>query len=200
MATNTTIDCSPRAGAGDERAFAELVERHRDPLLRYVARRFRPELAEDAVQEALLSAHRALIGGTRPADVRAWLSTIAWRRALDLTRRERDALPLDAGVAAKVAEDPEARAMQANELDRVVERDDELPERQLTALRLSALEGRSLEEIGDALDVGADTAKSLVARSRRTLSHRLAAADMGCDEVRVQMESAAMRGVRLAGT
>ena len=189
-----------RAGAGDERAFAELVERHRTPLLRYVARRFRTELAEDAVQEALLSAHRALIGGTRPADVRAWLSTIAWRRALDLARRERDALPLDAGVAAKVADDPEARAMQAHELDRVVSAMSELPERQLTALKLSALEGRSLEEIGDALDVGADTAKSLVARSRRTLTHRLAAADMDCDEARVEMESAAMRGVRLSGT
>ena len=85
-----------RAGAGDESAFTELVERHREPLLRYVARRFGPELAEDAVQEALLSAHRALLAGTRPADVRAWLSTIAWRRALDLTRRERAALPLDA--------------------------------------------------------------------------------------------------------
>src|SRR3954471_6339956 len=87
-----------RAGAGDERAFAALVARPRKPLLRYVARRFGPELAEDAVQEALLSAHRALRGGTVPADVRAWLSTIAWRRALDLTRRERDALPLDATV------------------------------------------------------------------------------------------------------
>jgi DNA-directed RNA polymerase specialized sigma24 family protein len=43
-----------RAAAGDELAFAELVERHREPLLRYVARRFNPELAEDAVQEALL--------------------------------------------------------------------------------------------------------------------------------------------------
>src|SRR3954451_13978725 len=89
-----------RAAAGDDRAFAELVERHRAPLLRYIARRFGPELAEDAVQEALLSAHRALIAGTRPVDVRAWLSTIAWRRALDLTRRERDALPLDAAVPA----------------------------------------------------------------------------------------------------
>jgi DNA-directed RNA polymerase specialized sigma24 family protein len=45
-----------RAGAGDERAFAELVERHRAPLLRYVSRRFSPDLAEDAVQEALLAA------------------------------------------------------------------------------------------------------------------------------------------------
>lgn len=189
-----------RAGEGDERAFDELVERHRVPLLRYVARRFRPELAEDAVQEALLSAHRALIGGTRPNDVRAWLSTIAWRRALDLARRERDALPLDAGVAAKVADDPEARAIQSNELDRVVAAMTELPARQLEALKLSALEGRSLEEIGHALDVPADTAKSLVARSRRTLTHRLAAADLDCGDARVEMEAAAVRGVRLSGT
>ncbi|MBE2317269.1 sigma-70 family RNA polymerase sigma factor [Solirubrobacter sp. CPCC 204708] len=189
-----------RAGGGDERAFDELVERHQKPLLRYVARRFRPELAEDAVQEALLAAHRALIAGTRPADVRAWLSTIAWRRALDIARRERDALPLDAGVAAKVSDDPEARAMQAHELDRVVSAMCELPERQRTALKLSALEGRSLEEIGHALDVGADTAKSLVARSRRTLTHRLAAADMDCGDVRLEMEAAALRGVRLSGT
>ena len=188
-----------RAGDGDERAFDELVERHREPLLRYVARRFRTELAEDAVQEALLSAHRALIGGTRPKDVRAWLSTIAWRRALDLARRERDALPLDAGVAAKVADDPEARALQAHELGRVVAAMNELPERQLTALKLSALEGRSLEEIGTALDVPADTAKSLVARSRRTLHHRLEAADLDCGDARVEMEASAARGVRLSG-
>src|SRR5690349_21077652 len=109
-----------RAGAGDEQAFAELVERHREPLLRYVGRRFSPDLAEDAVQEALLSAHRALLGGTRPADMRAWLSTIAWRRALDQTRRERAAVPLDADVAAGAAHEPEARAIQANELGRVV--------------------------------------------------------------------------------
>jgi len=188
-----------RAGDGDERAFAELVERHQDQLLRYVARRFRVELAEDAVQEALLSAHRALISGTRPTDVRAWLSTIAWRRALDLARRERDALPLDAGVAAKVADDPEARALQAHELGRVVAALSALPERQRTALKLSALEGRSLEEIGSALDVPADAAKSLVARSRRTLHHRLEAADFDCGDARVEMEAAAARGVRLSG-
>jgi RNA polymerase sigma-70 factor (ECF subfamily) len=188
-----------RAGAGDERAFAELVRRHRAPLLRYIARRFSPELAEDAVQEALLAAHRALLAGTRPVDVRGWLSTIAWRRALDLTRREREALPLDADVAAAAAQEPEAQVIQANELGRVVAAFAELPERQRAALRLSALEGRTLEEIGDALDVAPDTAKSLVARSRRTLSHRLAAAELDCDSVRVQMEDSAARGVRLAG-
>jgi RNA polymerase sigma factor (sigma-70 family) len=151
------------------------------------------------VQEALLSAHRALIGGTAPGDVRAWLSTIAWRRALDMTRRERGSLPLHAGVAAASAHEPEARVIGAIELGRVVAAFSELPERQRAALRLSALEGRSLEEIGDALDVPANTAKSLVARSRRTLTQRLAAADLCCDRVRVQMEDAAARGVRLPG-
>lgn len=151
------------------------------------------------MQEALLSAHRALVIGTLPADVRAWLSTIAWRRALDMTRREREAVPLDAGVAAASAQEPEARVIQSNELGRVVAAFSELPERQRRALALSALEGRSLEEIGDALDVAPDTAKSLVARSRRTLTHRLAAADLGCDGVRLQMEHAAQRGVRLPG-
>ena len=188
-----------RAGAGDERAFTELVDRHREPLLRYVSRRFSPELAEDAVQEALLSAHRALVGGTVPSDVRAWLATIAWRRALDMTRRERESLPLDADVAAGVASEPEARVLQTHELGRVVAAFSELPERQRTALALSALEGRSLEEIGDALDVPAGAAKSLVARSRRTLTHRLAAADLCCDRVRVEMEASAQRGVRLSG-
>lgn len=189
-----------RAGEGDERAFDELVARHQDQLLRYVARRFRPELAEDAVQEALLSAHRALIGGTRPSDVRAWLSTIAWRRALDIARRERDAVPLDASIAVKGADEPEARVLQAHELGRVVAAMSALPERQRTALKLSALEGRSLEEIGTVLDVPADTAKSLVARSRRTLHHRLEAADLDCSDARVAMEAAAIRGVRLSGT
>jgi hypothetical protein len=132
-----------------------------------------------------------------PVDVRAWLSTIAWRRALDLARRERDSLPLDTGVAS--ADDPQARVIEAQELGRVVAAFSELPARQRKALALSALEGRSLEEIGDALDVAPDTAKSLVARSRRTLTHRLAAADLDCAEARLQMESAALRGVRLGG-
>lgn len=189
-----------RVAAGDERAFDELVDRHRERLLRYVSRRFSRDLAEDAVQETLLAAHRALTAGAVPADVRAWLSTIAWRRALDMTRREREALPLDTEVAAGAAHEPEARVLQSSELGRVVAAFSELPERQRAALALSAFEGRSLEEIGSALDVPADTAKSLVARSRRTLTHRLAAAELCCAEARLEMEGAAERGVRLSGS
>ena len=175
--------------------------RHREPLLRYVARRFSPELAEDAVQEALLSAHRALVGGTRaratcapgcrrsPGGARwTWPGASATRCRSTPTSRP------------GAAHEPEARAIQTHELGRVVAAFSELPERQRTALALSALEGRSLEEIGDALDVPAGAAKSLVARSRRTLTHRLAAADLCCgDACACEMEAAAARGVRLSG-
>ena len=188
-----------RAGAGDERAFAELVERHREPLLRYVGAALLARAGRGrGPGGAALRAPRAR-DRDAPADVRAWLSTIAWRRALDMTRRERDALPLDADVAAAPAHEPEARAIQANELGRVVAAFSELPERQRAALTLSALEGRSLEEIGDALDVDADTAKSLVARSRRTLTHRLAAAELCCDGCGCRWRTPRARGVRLSG-
>ncbi|WP_205697928.1 RNA polymerase sigma factor [Conexibacter sp. SYSU D00693] len=166
-----------RTSAGDDEAFAAIVHRHRAPLVRFVAKRTgRPELAEDAVQEALLAAHRALRGGSVPDDLRPWLRTIAARRAIDLARRERDAVPLDDArcvLATPASTEPEAAVAAAAELDRVVATWSELPPRQRRALALSVLEGRSLREIADAFDVDVVAAKSLVARSRRTLVHRL---------------------------
>ena len=198
---DTIARLAARAGAGDERAFAELVERHREPLLRYVARRFRPSSPRTPCRRRCCPRTARCSAGRVPADVRAWLSTIAWRRALDLARRERDALPLDAASPAAPAQrargarDPGQRARPGR--GRVL-RAARAPARRRCAL--SALEGRSLEEIGDALDVAPDTAKSLVARSRRTLTHRLAAAELDCgDGARCEMEAAAARGVRLGG-
>ena len=174
---DTDRKLAARAGAGDERAFAELVERHRKPLLRYVARRFRPELAEDAVQEALLSAHRALIGGTR-ARGRAGVA-VDDRVAAGARPRPPRARRAAAGrrrSRLQRAQDPEARAIQAHELGRVVAAFSELPERQRTALAMSALEGRSLEEIGDALrrraGRGEVARRALAADARRTGSRR----------------------------
>src|SRR5215207_4961886 len=61
------------ARAGHERAFEAIVERYRRPLLR-AARRVLPEgRAEDALQQALLAASRALQRGDEVRDLRAWL-------------------------------------------------------------------------------------------------------------------------------
>ena len=160
-----------RAGAGDERAFDELVERHRDPLLRYVARRFRPELAEDAVQEALLSAHRALIGGTAAAG-RARVA-LHDRLAAGAGPRPPRARCAAAGLGrrrlqgdrrAGGAGDPGQRARPRR--------------RRVVGAARAPAHGPDAERARGPLAGGdrrcaatspADTAKSLVARSRRTL-------------------------------
>ncbi len=190
-----------RARAGDDGAFAELVARHRDALVRAVScRSGRPELAEDAVQEGLLAALRALRSGTgAPSDVRAWLHTIAWRRTIDLVRRERPLLSLDAETELGAAPSTEQQVLQAAELDRVVAAWGALADRQRDALAMSVLEGRSLEEIAAALDVNVSGAKSLVARGRRTLLERMTTGDLPCTDVRLEVLAAAERGVRLSG-
>lgn len=188
-----------RTRDGDERAFAVLVRRHRDTLVRFVARRGRPDLAEDAVQEALASAHAALRDGRVPSDVTAWLHTIAWRRALDLLRRERDALPLEGDLLAGGEAEPHDVIARRDDLARTLDAWGALPERQRAALVLSVLEGRTLTEIADALDVNASAAKALVARGRRTLAGRIEDAGLDCEEIRPAVLQAVGRGVRLSG-
>src|SRR5690606_29895127 len=75
--------------AGAEEAFALLVERYRRPLLKAARSRLnRPELAEEAVQEALLSAHRWLATYDSRFSFRTWLWTILLNQCSRLAKRE----------------------------------------------------------------------------------------------------------------
>src|SRR5919202_862288 len=74
------------ARAGHERAFEAIVERYRGPLLRG-ARRYLPEAhAEDALQQALISAWTAIRRGDDVRDLRAWLYRIVHNTALNQLR------------------------------------------------------------------------------------------------------------------
>src|ERR1700761_358293 len=74
------------AQAGHERAFEAIVERYRSALLRS-ARRYLPDArAEDAVQQASLSAWSALQRGDEVRDLRAWLYRIVHNSALNQLR------------------------------------------------------------------------------------------------------------------
>ena len=69
------------ARAGHERAFEAIVERYRAPLLR-ASRRYLPEArAEDALQQAFISAWGALGRGDEIRDLRAWLYRIVHNTA-----------------------------------------------------------------------------------------------------------------------
>jgi RNA polymerase sigma-70 factor (ECF subfamily) len=81
----------------DEREYARVVERHRDELHAHSRRILRStEDAEDALQEALLKAWRALPTFEGRSSLRAWLYRIVTNTSLDAAhRRPRRVVPID---------------------------------------------------------------------------------------------------------
>ncbi len=74
---------------GDLKSFDELVNRYRAAAWRVARAVAGHDLAEDAVQEALLLAFRALPSLEEPASFAAWLCAITRHAALRLSRRAR---------------------------------------------------------------------------------------------------------------
>ena len=75
------------ARGGHERAFEAIVERYRRALLRE-ARGYLPEArAEDALQQAFISAWSAIRDGVEVTDLRPWLYRITRNAAIDAAKR-----------------------------------------------------------------------------------------------------------------
>jgi RNA polymerase sigma-70 factor, ECF subfamily len=91
-----------RAADGDESAFGELVQAHRSELRAHCYRMLGSvHDAEDAVQDAMLRAWRALPAFEARSSVRSWLYSIATNAALDIARhRSRRELPVHFGPPA----------------------------------------------------------------------------------------------------
>ena len=75
--------------------FEQVVAAHGETVLRVCRAVLAPADADDAWSETFLSALRAYPGLPADANVRAWLVTIAHRKAIDVTRtRARRAVPI----------------------------------------------------------------------------------------------------------
>ncbi|WP_072690477.1 RNA polymerase sigma factor SigM [Rhodococcus marinonascens] len=161
--------------AGDRHAFSTLLGRHYDHLW-HVAKRtsYTAEDAADALQEALLSAHRKAATFRRDAAVRSWLHTIVVNACLDRIRRNK-ARP---SVSLSAEEKDEPREIRDHvselELNLVVERALALlPPDQRMAIAAVDLEGFSTSEAATLLEVPEGTVKSRCARGRKKLAASL---------------------------
>ena len=164
-----------RASGGSREAFGELVSRHQ-AAVRRVARAVTGDEhdADDAAQEAFLSALDRLETYDRKRPFGPWLMRIATNAAIDLLRRRavRRAEPLDEALTAssrspaRDAEHMELRAALATALAA-------LPERQRAAVTLFDLEGYAHAEIADILGVPEGTVRSDVFHARRKLRESL---------------------------
>ena len=151
------------AAAGHERAFEAIVQRYRRSLLR-ACQRVLTTGGEDAVQEALVSAHRALVRNGPPERLRPWLHRIAVNAAITEATHQPDLLPIEESrLAAEPTDELHARR---ERLHGTVAAIGMLPLSQRRALVLRELEGRSHEEIARELGLTGGAVRQLIHRAR----------------------------------
>jgi RNA polymerase sigma-70 factor, ECF subfamily len=166
--------------AGDPDAFAELFGRHRDRLwavaLRTIGDR---EEAADALQDALLSAHRAADRFRGDSAVTTWLHRIVINACLDRIRRRRGqpTVPLPDGRAGDPYDrtgtggaEPAAPVVDHDTVLVVRQALADLPEDQRTAIVLVDLQGYPVSQVAEILQVAEGTVKSRCSRGRARLA------------------------------
>jgi RNA polymerase sigma-70 factor, ECF subfamily len=191
------------ARAGDENAFARLVEPHRGALHAHCYRMLGSvQDAEDALQEALLNAWRGLPGFEGRSSLRSWLYAIATNTCLRaIERRPRRVLPIDYAPAADPhdgpgepvvesvwvepypderlgVEDglagPEARYEQRESIELAfIAALQHLPARQRAVLILRDVLGFSAREVAAALETTPTGVDSALQRAHKAVDERL---------------------------
>jgi RNA polymerase sigma-70 factor (ECF subfamily) len=191
------------ARAGDDRAYAQLVEPHRRLLHAHCYRMLGSvHDAEDAVQETLLRAWRNLSSFQGRSSLRSWLYTIATNVCLRaIERRPRRVLPIDYGpphdphdgLAKPLIEStwieplpderlgldhdvagPEARYEQRESVELAfIAALQHLPARQRAVLILRDVLGFSGSEVADALETTPASVYSALQRAHESVEQRL---------------------------
>jgi RNA polymerase sigma-70 factor (ECF subfamily) len=162
--------------SGDRNAFGTLMRRYNQRVFR-IARAILVDdaEAEDAGQEAWVSAYRHLHQFEGRSSFSSWIGRIVSREALARARRRRP-VPV-AEVSEEVMDrrdDPERRASQV-EARAILERAiDSLPDSFRTVFVLRAVEEMSVAETAACLEIPEDTVKTRLHRARRLLRDDLA--------------------------
>ncbi len=176
-----------RVKQGDTAAFADLVDKYKQPILNLVYRMLHDateaeDLAQTVFVQVFRSAHRYRVS----AKFSTWLFTIARNLALnelrrrsrhpsesmDATHPDHDDQPLQQFEDKKTFSAPES--LLQRELEQKVERAvAELPENQRTAILLCRQDELSYEEIAKVLGCSLSATKSLIHRGRETLKQKL---------------------------
>jgi RNA polymerase sigma-70 factor (ECF subfamily) len=174
--------------AGEEPAFEHLVRQHGGRLLAVATRLTRnTDDARDCVQEAFLSAFRAVDRFEERASLGTWLHRLVTNAALMKLRAKasRPSEPLDdaaqgfdeAGIRSGVAVATDETAHQILEREgtrRLVHAAiDRLPDTLRTVLLLRDIEGYLTDEVASMLEISAGATKTRLHRARAALREQL---------------------------
>ncbi|WP_329423692.1 RNA polymerase subunit sigma-70 [Streptosporangium sp. NBC_01495] len=190
-----------RARAGDDAAFTRLVEPLRRELHAHCYRMLgSTHDADDALQDALLRAWRALARFEGRSSLRSWLYTVATRTCLDIAAaRGRRALPVDLGPSSErvvlgdppltdvawlspypdagltdAPAGPDTRYEQREAVELAfVAALQHLPGNQRAALLLFEVLGFSAAEIATTMDTTTTSVNSALARARKVVADKV---------------------------
>lgn len=171
-----------RTLAGDRNAFRALVERHYNAVYRLCRSILRhADDAEDATQEVFVRVHEALGQFAGRGAFGAWLRRLTVNHCLNrvqtaASRAASRSYSLDLlaeTLPASEMDDPEERLLRAEEIERIRQELDYLPESQRVALALRLLEGLSYEEIAEMMGVPVNSVRSWLHRGRARLREAL---------------------------
>ncbi|MGF2947350.1 RNA polymerase sigma factor SigM [Mycobacterium sp. Lab-001] len=166
--------------AGDRHAFSELFLRHRRQLHRLARLTTRSaEDAEDALQDAMLSAHRGAGAFRHDAAVGSWLHRIVVNACLDRLRRakSRPTAPLEDVYPVP---DRTAQVDTAIVVHKALMR---LPVEQRAAVVAVDMQGYSIADTARLLGIAEGTVKSRCARARVRLAELLGYLEAGANAI-----------------
>ncbi len=176
-----------RVKQGDTHAFAELVDKYKQPVTNVAARMLRdPTEAEDLAQNVFIQVYKSAPRYEVASKFSTWLFTIVRNLCLNEIRRrsrhpadsmdtahpEQEDQPLHQFEDKKTFSPPDS--LLQGELEQKIEQVlAELPENQRTAIVLCRQNELSYEEIAEVLGSSLSATKSLIHRGRETLKQKL---------------------------
>lgn len=161
-----------RCQAGDERAFARLLDQFGDRTLRYL-RGLVGDDAEDVQQELWLAVYTNVKRLANPHAFRTWLFRITRHRAIDFLRSARRERALFDDVeleAVDVASDQDTPPPDLDHLGAALEA---IPPPQREALLLKYQDDLSYEEIAVVVGVPIGTVRTRIHHGKKKLAHLL---------------------------
>ena len=189
MATQSDPDAALmlRVKRGDRAAFAELVDKYKQPVMNFIFRRLRDDTeAEDLAQNVFLQVYKSRARYKQTAKFSTWIFTIAHNLTLnELRRRSRHPAESLEDTHTENEEQPPRQiedksqvaapdnVLQGELAQKIDEALDELPENQRSAILLCRQEDLSYEQIAKVLRCSLSATKSLIHRGRETLKEKL---------------------------
>ncbi len=165
-----------RTQNGDLSAFDTVIHRFRDMAVGYAYSILGDfHLAEDAAQDAFIQAYRGLKKLRHPEAFPSWFRRIVFKYCNRITRKKQHSTVPFEGMDELVdpSKSPVEIVQKKEEQDAILGRIKSLPEQERMATALFYIDGYSMTEVGDFLEVPLGTIKSNLHSARKKLKERM---------------------------